>query len=94
VIFKNNVDSAGNTFGCHENYLMQRDSFLLAGEPFLRYLIRVLVPFLVPRPIFCGTGSVLAGKPGRGATFSIYQRGPFIESLVSKETLKDRAILN
>ena len=51
-LFKNNTDSAGNSYGCHENYLVGRH-----GE-FCR-LADVLIPFLVTRQIICGAGKVL-----------------------------------
>ena len=50
-LFKNNTDSAGNSYGCHENYLVSR-----AGE-FSR-LADVLIPFLVTRQIIVGAGKV------------------------------------
>src|ERR1041384_690795 len=52
-LFKNNTDSAGNSYGCHENYLVGRH-----GE-FSR-LADVLIPFLVTRQLICGAGKVLA----------------------------------
>ena len=51
-LFKNNTDSAGNSYGCHENYLVGRQ-----GE-FFR-LAEVLIPFLVSRQLICGAGKVL-----------------------------------
>src|SRR5450756_2241273 len=51
-LFKNNTDSAGNSYGCHENYLVGRP-----GE-FSR-LADVLIPFLVTRQLICGAGKVL-----------------------------------
>jgi proteasome accessory factor A len=90
LIAKNNVDSVGNTYGCHENYLMQRNTELLAGEGFLRYLVRCLVPFLTTRQILTGTGRVVSAK----VPFEISQRASFIELTVSKETTKERAIVN
>lgn len=51
-LFKNNTDSAGNSYGCHENYLVGRH-----GE--FGRLADVLIPFLVTRQIVCGAGKVL-----------------------------------
>ncbi|TMK56919.1 MAG: Pup--protein ligase, partial [Actinobacteria bacterium] len=48
-LFKNNTDSAGNSYGCHENYLVERD-----GD-FTRFT-DVLIPFLVTRQVFTGAG--------------------------------------
>ncbi|MCI0528979.1 MAG: proteasome accessory factor PafA2 family protein, partial [Nitrospira sp.] len=51
-IFKNNTDSMGNTYGCHENYLMRRDlDFWKVTEQ--------LIPFFVTRQVFAGAGKVL-----------------------------------
>ena len=57
-LFKNNTDSAGNSYGCHENYLTsRRDDFGHYAE--------VLIPFLVSRQIYAGAGKVL--QTARGA---------------------------
>src|SRR5881275_1360035 len=51
-IFKNNTDSLGNTYGCHENFLMRRDvDFWKVTEQ--------LIPFFVTRQVFAGAGKVL-----------------------------------
>src|SRR5690348_17591083 len=50
-LFKNNTDSAGNSYGCHENYLVSRN-----GE--FSKLADVLIPFLVTRQVICGAGKV------------------------------------
>jgi len=95
-VFKNNVDSVGHTFGCHENYLMVRDTDVLGGEAFLRYIVRCLVPFLVTRQIFCGAGRLILSPlgPDQPPVFQISQRADFIETIVSKETRSERAIVN
>jgi hypothetical protein len=51
-LFKNNTDSAGNSYGCHENYLVGRH-----GE-FSRFS-DILIPFLVSRQLIAGAGKVL-----------------------------------
>ena len=61
-LFKNNTDSAGNSYGCHENYLIVR-----AGE-FSR-ISDVLLPFLVTRQLICGAGKVL--QTPKAATFCL-----------------------
>ena len=93
IVFKNNFDSVGNTFGCHENYLMQRNARMLGGELFLRYLVRCLVPFLVTRPLLCGAG-MLRVDEDNGISFELSQRAQFIEAIVSVETTENRAIVN
>ncbi|HXF71561.1 MAG TPA: Pup--protein ligase [Actinomycetota bacterium] len=84
-LFKNNTDSAGNSYGCHENYLVARQ-----GE-FAR-MADVLIPFFVTRQVFCGAGKVLAGP--RGAQFCISQRAEHIWEGVSSATTRSRPIIN
>src|SRR5512134_1249225 len=84
-LFKNNTDSAGNSYGCHENYLVSRH-----GE-FSR-LADVLIPFLVTRQIVCGAGKVL--QTPRGAVYSVSQRAEHIWEGVSSATTRSRPIIN
>jgi proteasome accessory factor A len=84
-LFKNNTDSAGNSYGCHENYLIGRH-----GE-FSR-MADVLIPFLVSRQIVCGAGKVL--QTPRGAVFSVSQRAEHIWEGVSSATTRSRPIIN
>jgi proteasome accessory factor A len=92
-IFKNNVDSSGKTFGCHENYMMKKDAAVLGGEPFRRYMVRYLVPFLVTRQLFCGAGR-LDFTDNQEPLFRLSQRAEFIEVVVSDDTTGNRAIVN
>jgi len=84
-LFKNNTDSAGNSYGCHENYLVARQ-----GE-FAR-MADILIPFFVTRQIYCGAGKVLHGP--RGAQFCIAQRAEHIWEGVSSATTRSRPIIN
>ena len=84
-LFKNNTDSAGNSYGCHENYLIARE-----GE-FSR-MADMLIPFLISRQIFTGAGKVLVGP--RGAHFAISQRADHIWEGVSSATTRSRPIIN
>ncbi|MGH3383190.1 MAG: Pup--protein ligase [Nocardioidaceae bacterium] len=84
-LFKNNTDSAGNSYGCHENYLVGRH-----GE-FSR-IADVLIPFLVSRQIICGAGKVL--QTPRGAVYSVSQRAEHIWEGVSSATTRSRPIIN
>ncbi|HEX8803394.1 MAG TPA: Pup--protein ligase [Acidimicrobiales bacterium] len=84
-LFKNNTDSAGNSYGCHENYLTsRRDDFSHYAE--------VLIPFFVSRQIFAGAGKVL--QTARGAMFCIAQRAEHIWEGVSSATTRSRPIIN
>ena len=84
-LFKNNTDSAGNSYGCHENYLTsRRDDFSEYAE--------VLIPFLVSRQIYAGAGKVL--QTARGAAYCISQRAEHIWEGVSSATTRSRPIIN
>ncbi|MGX7828369.1 Pup--protein ligase [Actinokineospora sp. 24-640] len=84
-LFKNNTDSAGNSYGCHENFLVTR-----AGE-FSR-IADVLLPFLVTRQLICGAGKVL--QTPRGAVYCLSQRAEHIWEGVSSATTRSRPIIN
>ena len=84
-LFKNNTDSAGNSYGCHENYLVRRQ-----GD-FAR-LSDILVPFLITRQILTGAGKVLATP--RGAVYCLSQRADHIWEAVSSATTRSRPIIN
>jgi proteasome accessory factor A len=84
-LFKNNTDSAGNSYGCHENYLTsRRDDFSHYAD--------ALIPFLVTRQIYAGSGKVL--QTARGAMFCISQRAEHIWEGVSSATTRSRPIIN
>ena len=84
-LFKNNTDSAGNSYGCHENYLVARH-----GE--FGRLADVLIPFLVTRQLICGAGKVL--QTPRGAVYCVSQRAEHIWEGVSSATTRSRPIIN
>jgi len=84
-IFKNNTDSLGNTYGCHENFLMRRDvDFWKVTEQ--------LIPFFVTRQVYSGAGKVLkvSGKP----QYFISQRAQHIHEKTSSSTTSSRSIIN
>src|SRR6266536_2223557 len=84
-LFKNNTDSAGNSYGCHENYLVERD-----GD-FAKFT-DVLIPFLVTRQVYAGAGKVL--QTARGAMYCVSQRAEHIWEGVSSATTRSRPIIN
>ncbi len=84
-IYKNNTDSMGNTYGCHENYLMRRDiDFWKVTEQ--------LIPFFVSRQIYTGAGKVL--KIGGKSHYFISQRSQHIHEKTSSSTTSSRSIIN
>lgn len=80
-LFKNNADSAGHSFGCHENYLLRRFVSLEAVE-------HELLPFLVTRQIFSGAGRLTAHG------FELSQRADFLDEAVSSSTTRSRPMVN
>ena len=89
VIYKNNSDGKGNSYGCHENYLMDR------AVPFGR-IVGNITPHFVTRQIFCGAGKVgcEAGLGPDEVPFQISQRADFFEEEVGLETTLKRPIVN
>ena len=84
-LFKNNTDSAGNSYGCHENYLVGRHADF-------QKMVDTLIPFLVSRQIFSGAGKLL--HTARGTVYSIAQRAEHIWEGVSSATTRSRPIIN
>lgn len=87
VLYKNNSDGKGNSYGYHENYLVSR------SVPFDR-LVQVLVPFFVTRQIFAGSGKVGAENQTSPTDYQISQRADFFECLVDLNTMVKRPIVN
>ena len=93
VIYKNNSDGKGNSYGCHENYLVSRQT------PFSQIAQQITTHF-VTRQIFCGAGKVgaehrgLSGKGANQPAFQISQRADFFEEEIGLETTLKRPIVN
>jgi proteasome accessory factor A len=86
-IYKNNSDGKGNSYGCHENYLVDRQT------PF-PLLVKHLIPFFVSRQVFCGAGKVGAENGAEQIDYQISQRADFFEVEVGLETTFKRPIIN
>ena len=84
-IFKNNTDFVGNSYGCHENYLVDRDVDFY-------YLAEQLIPFLVTRQIYTGAGKVFQTQDG--IHYCVSQRAQHIYQKISGTTTNDRSIIN
>ena len=83
-VFKNNTDTPGNTYGCHENYLMDR-------RVSFRQLASQLIPFFVTRQVFAGAGKVKSTNRGG---YAISQRAQHIREEISIATTTARGIIN
>lgn len=86
-LFKNNIDSVGNSYGCHENYLISR-------ETSLKKLGSRLVPFLVTRQLICGAGCIIPAQGDKGPQWSISQRADHVWEGVSSATTRSRPMIN
>ncbi len=90
IVHKNNSDGKGNSYGCHENYLLARE------VPFGR-LTTQITPHFVTRQIFCGAGKVGCELPGRAnddVAYQLSQRADFFEEEIGLETTLKRPIVN
>lgn len=92
-LYKNNSDYKGNSYGCHENYLLPASMFIelsrmeaLFHEGFL--------PFLLTRPIMCGAGKVGAENGTAPATYQLTQRADFMETISAPQTTFRRPLFN
>ncbi|WP_042533245.1 Pup--protein ligase [Corynebacterium singulare] len=86
-LFKNNVDSAGNSYGCHENYLIGR-------HVVLKDFGRALLPFMITRQLICGAGMIQKPKGEQPARFVLSQRADQVWEGVSSATTRSRPIIN
>ncbi|HUX04189.1 MAG TPA: Pup--protein ligase [Acidimicrobiales bacterium] len=84
-LFKNNTDSSGNSYGCHENYCIERIEDLTRLE-------QVFIPYLISRQIFTGAGKVVTNA--KGTSFSMSQRAEHIWESISSATTRSRPIIN
>ena len=87
MLYKNNTDNKGASYGAHENYLMRRST------PF-GDIVRHLTPFFVSRQVISGAGRVGIGQDGREHGFQLSQRADFFEVEVGLETTLKRPIIN
>ncbi len=90
IVYKNNSDGKGNSYGCHENYLLAR------ATPFGRMASQI-TPHFVTRQVFCGAGKVgceLSGRPTDHVPYQLSQRADFFEEEIGLETTLKRPIVN
>jgi proteasome accessory factor A len=89
VVYKNNSDAKGNSYGCHENFLLSRDVHFSD-------IVRSIVPHLVSRQIYSGAGKVGAETQvfDEPPDFQISQRAEFFEEVVGLETTLKRPLVN
>ncbi|MGH0031125.1 MAG: depupylase/deamidase Dop [Myxococcota bacterium] len=87
LLHKNNSDRKGNSYGSHENYLMDRRTSF-------KQIVENLMPFFATRQVFCGAGKVGSENRGMPVDFQISQRADFFETEVALDTMVKRPIIN
>lgn len=87
LLYKNNSDRKGNSYGSHENYLMDRRT------PF-RQIVSHLIPFFITRQVYTGAGKVGSENRGRPCDYQMSQRSDFFETEVALDTMVKRPIIN
>ncbi|MAI79772.1 MAG: proteasome accessory factor PafA2 [Deltaproteobacteria bacterium] len=87
LLHKNNSDRKGNSYGSHENHLMDRRTSF-------KRIVEHLLPFFVTRQVFCGAGKVGSENRGSRCDYQISQRADFFETEVALDTMVKRPIIN
>jgi len=87
LIYKNNSDRKGNSYGSHENYLMDRRTSF-------KQIVEHLMPFFVTRQVFAGAGKVGSENRSQPCTYQLSQRADFFETEVALDTMVKRPIIN
>lgn len=90
IAYKNNSDGKGNSYGCHENYLIAREL------PFSK-MAALITSHFVTRQVFCGAGKVgceFESLPSGSVAYQLSQRADFFEEEVGLETTLKRPIVN
>jgi len=84
-LFKNNIDAAGNSYGCHENFSVQR-------RHNFQQIVENMIPFLITRQIFCGSGKWMTSS--KSGVFNLSQRSEHMWESISSATTRSRPIVN
>jgi proteasome accessory factor A len=87
LLYKNNSDRKGNSYGAHENYLMDRRTSF-------KQVVEHLMPFFVTRQVYCGAGKVGSENRSQSCDYQISQRADFFETEVALDTMVKRPIIN
>jgi proteasome accessory factor A len=87
LLYKNNSDRKGNSYGSHENYLVDRRTSF-------KQIVEHLMSFLVTRQIYCGAGKVGSENRAHPCDYQITQRADFFETEVALDTMVKRPIIN
>ncbi len=87
LLYKNNSDRKGNSYGSHENYLIDRRTSF-------KQIVEHLMSFLVTRQVYCGAGKVGSENRAHPCEYQLTQRADFFETEVALDTMVKRPIIN
>jgi proteasome accessory factor A len=87
LVHKNNSDHKGNSYGSHENYLMDRRTSF-------KQIVEHLMPFFVTRQVYSGAGKVGSENRAHPCLYQLSQRADFFETEVALDTMVKRPIIN
>jgi proteasome accessory factor A len=87
LLYNNNSDRKGNSYGAHENFLMDRRTSF-------KQVVEHLMPFFVTRQVYCGAGKVGSENRNQPCDYQISQRADFFETEVALDTMVKRPIIN
>ena len=87
LLHKNNSDRKGNSYGSHENYLMDRRTSF-------KQVVEHLLPFFATRQVYTGAGKVGSENRGQQCDYQLSQRADFFETEVALDTMVKRPIIN
>ncbi len=87
LIYKNNSDRKGNSYGAHENYLVDRRTSF-------KQLVEHLMPFFATRQVYSGAGKVGSENRSHPCDYQLSQRADFFETEVALDTMVKRPIIN
>lgn len=87
LVHKNNSDRKGNSYGSHENYLMDRRTSF-------KQIVEHLLPFFVSRQVYAGSGKVGSENRATPCDYQLSQRADFFETEVALDTMVKRPIVN
>jgi hypothetical protein len=93
-LYKNNSDHYGNSYACHENYLMDAGAYTALFGNRSEWISAYIAPFLVSRIVYCGAGKVGAENGSDPIPYQLSQRADFFESLLGLQTTHNRPIVN
>ncbi|OKL50041.1 proteasome accessory factor PafA2 family protein [Boudabousia marimammalium] len=88
-IFRNNLDAHGNSFGCHENYLVSREETAHLSDSFFS--------FLITRTLLTGAGAIMLPHQAARITrprYVVSPRSQLLDAMLSSRSTSERPLIN